>query len=103
VGCWAYALPAFAILKFGLESGCSNNRLELAAVVHGLADVVALDHTRRPIHAFTDSEFVLCDAARCKTSEDACYERYPNDNRDGSITRVVSQVIASDSRRDLEN
>ena len=59
VGCWAYTLPTFAIMKSGIEPGCSNNRLEFAAVVQGLSTATALDHTPRPIHVNTDSDYVI--------------------------------------------
>jgi ribonuclease HI len=59
IGCWAYSVPAFSILNSGVEPGCSNNRLELSAAVHGLASVISLDASKRAIHIYTDSDFVV--------------------------------------------
>jgi ribonuclease HI len=59
IGCWAYAVPAFSLSKTGVETGCSNNRLEFAAVVAALADATTIDQTGRPLEVNTDSEFVV--------------------------------------------
>lgn len=59
LGCWAYTLPGFPVSAFGIEKGGSVNRLELAAVIHGLKAAVAVDRTTRPIEVHTDSQFVL--------------------------------------------
>ena len=59
VGCWACTIPAFLVSKAGIELGGSINRLELAAVMHGLLLATALDHSGRRIHVHTDSDFVV--------------------------------------------
>jgi ribonuclease HI len=59
IGCWAYSVPSFPLLKHGFEPGGCINRLELAAVVHALADTAALDRSQRAYHIHTDSEFVV--------------------------------------------
>jgi ribonuclease HI len=59
VGCWAFSIPTFPLERAGIEGGVSNNHLELAAVVHGLAALVALDFGKHAVHIHTDSEFVI--------------------------------------------
>ncbi len=59
VGCWAFNIPSFTMSSVGIEADALGNRLELAAVVHGLAAVAALDYGRRSIRIHTDSEFVI--------------------------------------------
>src|SRR4051812_4691218 len=60
---WAAGRSACRILRPEVrprvERGSCNHRLELAAVVHALAEVAALDHTSGAIHIHADSEFVL--------------------------------------------
>jgi ribonuclease HI len=59
VGCWACIVPAFPALRSGIEYGGSINRLEFAAVIHGLLLATTVDHSCRPIHVHTDFEFVI--------------------------------------------
>jgi ribonuclease HI len=60
VGCWVYNLPAFSLVRFGIDGACpSNNAVEFAAVVHGLTAATTIDLTERPIHIHTDSSFVI--------------------------------------------
>jgi ribonuclease HI len=59
VGCWAFSIPTFPLERADIEGGSSNNHLELAAVVHGLAALTALDFGKQAVHIHTDSEFVI--------------------------------------------
>jgi ribonuclease HI len=60
VGCWVYNLPAFSLMRFGIDAACpSNNVVEFAAVVHGLTAAITIDRTGRPIRVHSDSDFVL--------------------------------------------
>jgi ribonuclease HI len=59
IGCWVYTIPSFPILRFGIEAVCSNNVVELAAVVNGLTTAVTVDLTHRPVQVHTDSEYVI--------------------------------------------
>jgi ribonuclease HI len=59
VGCWAFSIPTFPLERTDIEGGGSNNHLELAAVVHGLAALNALDFEKQAVHIHTDSEFVI--------------------------------------------
>jgi ribonuclease HI len=59
IGCWAFAVPAFPVHGAGIEPAPSCNRLELAGVVRGIANVVGVDRSGRALRVFTDSDFVI--------------------------------------------
>src|SRR3954454_4980334 len=59
MGCWAFSIPAFPLDGTGIEGSGSINHLELAAVVHGLCAVTALDFANRAVHIYT---IRVCDA-----------------------------------------
>ena len=59
VGAWAFSVPGFGLLKSEVETACSNTRVELAAVIHALKVVIALDHTDRPLRVWTDCQFTI--------------------------------------------
>ena len=55
----AHWIPAFAVGGVEMDRGTYVERYELAAVVQGIESVARIDASERPIHVFSDSEFVV--------------------------------------------
>jgi len=59
VGAWAAYVPSFGLQTAGSYFGRSEGHFEFCALVEGIRAVVTIDHTTRPLHLHTDSEYVI--------------------------------------------
>lgn len=59
VGAWATHVPSFGLQITGSGFGTLEGHFEFCALVEGIQTVVRLDHTDRPLHLHTDSEYAL--------------------------------------------
>jgi ribonuclease HI len=58
VGAWAFRVSQFGLDHGAVEAGSTVEFFEFAAILRGIEAVVALDRTARPIHVFSDSQYV---------------------------------------------
>lgn len=59
VGAGAAYVPSFGLQPAGSGFGPSAGHFEFWALVEGIRTVVRIDHTTRPLHLHTDSEYVI--------------------------------------------
>jgi hypothetical protein len=52
-------VPSFGIQTTGSGSGPSEGHFEFCALVEGIRNAVRIDHTTRPMHLHTDSEYAI--------------------------------------------
>lgn len=59
VGAWGAHVPALGLQLAGVGPGLTTEHFEFYALVEGVSAVMAVDHTTRPLHLRTDSEYVM--------------------------------------------
>jgi ribonuclease HI len=58
-GAWAAYIPAFGLSVSGIAAGSSIEHFEMLALVEGVGAALAINHTIRPLHLYTDSQCVM--------------------------------------------
>ena len=58
-GTWAANIPSFGLQIVGTDWGPSAGYFEFCALLEGIRAVVRVDHTTRPLHLHTDSDYVI--------------------------------------------
>jgi len=58
-GAWAAHVPSFGLQIAGVGSGPSAAHFEFCALMEGIRAVVRIDHTNRPLHLHTDSDYAI--------------------------------------------
>jgi ribonuclease HI len=58
LGAWAFRVAEFGLNRGAVETGSGVEVFEFAAILRGIEAVLGLDGTARPMHVYSDSQFV---------------------------------------------